>query len=77
VSSQVYNNGKCECPDNQIFNRNPDRCDCPVDFKKDPDDETKCIPVRKLPKRPLHDNDDGIESVPGGVDNIGRKDLKL
>jgi hypothetical protein len=22
--------------------------------------------------RPLHDNDDGIESVPGGVDNIQR-----
>jgi len=29
-----------------------------------------------LPKRPLHDNNDGIESVPGGVDNI-KRDTKL
>ena len=62
----------CICPNNQIYKADTNKCECPPDFELDPDDKTKCKRIRVLPKRPLHDNEDGLESVPAGQDNIKR-----
>ena len=62
--------GKCLCPANQVYNEKTFECECPIGYEKT-DASARC-----LPKRPLHDNEDGIESVPGGQDNI-KRDTKL
>jgi hypothetical protein len=67
---------QCECPIVQIKGTNPDRCECPQGFRKDDADASKCVFIRILPKRPLHNNGDGLESVPAGVDNI-KRDTKV